>query len=163
MESQLLPLGRATGSEIRTVTESGLVLPVRQRDEKLLLTNADGQMLAIMLTGRFAFSYFPVDLKTPHFGIFLPDVEILVDFTSAIMNPPTDMRGALVLDQNSLGLVASRVGPGFYDPHPIRLWTQVEKGSDSGNVVFGRWGVALRDGDQRVILFEHDIDAKVQD
>jgi hypothetical protein len=157
MTSEFLPLGRVSANDIRSVQESGLMLPIREQDPPLLVTSAGGGTTTIILSGGRAFSYFTANLKSPHYGLFLPDVEIVVDFSSATTaGALIQTSGVLILDQTSLAIVAKPNGDEYADPQLVPLWTTVEQGAEAARVAFPRWGVAHCDEERRTILFEHE-------
>jgi hypothetical protein len=151
----LLPLGAATASDIRDIKQPGLVLPIREQDQRLLITEWDDKIYAVMLTGEYAFLFFPVSLQSPHTGLFIPTPEILVDFASA-----TDARnrdgdvGLLILEQNSLSVIASQAGSQMAQPQPVPLWKSIEGGSEAARVAFTRWAIGIHQGENYRILWE---------
>ena len=156
-ETHFSPLGGATASDIRNIKKPGLVLPVRKRDEKLLVFPWDGEMFAMMLTGKHAFSYFSISLQSPHQGLFLPQVEVLVDFDSAVegMGRSED-KGVLLLEQGKLSVIGEKAGHSFGDGHPVPLWMDVEGGSEGSQVAFERWAIGVRENDKHRILWSHE-------
>lgn len=156
-DDALLPLGSTTASDIRELKQPGFVLPVRDNDPRMLITLWGSDMHAVILTGDNAFLSFPITLRSPHTGLFFPQAEILVDFST-----PTDVRnaneerGLLILTQDSLSVVATQAGDHFSDPRPVPLWQTVEGGSAEAKVAFSHWGVGIRRGDGFHILWERE-------
>ncbi|HEX6375947.1 MAG TPA: hypothetical protein VFZ91_09510 [Allosphingosinicella sp.] len=151
----LMPLGDATARDIRDIKQPGFVVPVRQRDETLLITKWGDEMCAIMLTGEHSFIFFPISLRSPHTGLFIPAPEILIDLSSATDARNIDQeRGLLILAQNSLSVVASKAGDQFGDPQPVPLWRVVDGGSEAASVAFAKWGIGIRQGDGFRTLWE---------
>ena len=161
MTSIFLPIGNAIAADIRDLKQSGFLHPVRQRDPALLLTDWDGTMHGIVLTGAHDFMFFPVKIENPHTGLFVPAPEILIDFSSAETGAGYERRnGDLLLEKGKLSIIAIRVGDHFPDPIPVPLWPTVTGGSDAAKVVFTRWEIGVRDGDRFVTLWERKAVAK---
>lgn len=151
----LVPLGAATASDVRDLKRPGLMLPVGNHDETLLLTNWDGEMHGVMLTGEHAFIFWPINVKSPHFGLFLPEPEILVDVASATSGVGCEHdEGVLILGRDALSVVASRAGDQFSNPLLVPLWKKVEAGSEGAKIAFTRWGIGLPEGDGFRTLWE---------
>lgn len=148
MTSNLTPIGNAIAADIRDLKQSGLLLPIRKSDQAILVTDWSGQMHGVMLTGEHAFINFPVNVRNAHAGLFVPEPEILVDFSAATNGVGHEYEeGMLILEQGQLSVVASPVGERFGDPQKVPLWPKVVGGSEAAKVAFTRWGVGIREGD----------------
>lgn len=148
MTSEFVPIGTAIAADIRDVKCPGLLLPLRQHDPAMLLTNWDGKIHAIMLTGPNDFMFFDVKIDHSKTGLFVPDVEILIDFSSAEKSAGYEQRlGDLLLEKNKLSIIGGRIGDGFRDPQPVPLWPAVAGGSQSAKVAFTRWALGVRSGE----------------
>ena len=156
----LLPLGRAIAADIKTIREPGLLFPVRERDGLLLMIDVGGQWHGFVLSGQHAFVHFPVVAQSSHKGLFVPDIEVVIDYASGTSDSRyTERLGALVLRENELCVVASRAGNSYFDAAPLPLWTKVHGGSGSASLAFKKWGLALRDGERLRPLWQHDLDS----
>ena len=155
MTNDLTPLGDATASDIRDLKVSGLLLPTRKNDETLLVTQWDGKGFGVMLTGHHSFIYFLVDLRNPREGLFIPEPEILVDFSSACRgDEKLYNEGTLILDQNQVSVIAKLAGDDFANPTKVPLWHHVVGGSETASVGFSRWGIGIYEGDNLNVLWE---------
>jgi len=152
-------VGKATAGDIRNIKERGILLPIRSGDEKMIIFPWEDQMCALALTGPHAFLHFPVSAKTPHKGLFISDIEILVDFESATdALGMDDTMGLLILKQDKLSLIGKLVGDGFNSPHEVPLWISIDGGSDTAKIAFTRWAIGMREGDEHRILWEYEFD-----
>lgn len=157
MDSAYLPYEGQTASDIRHLKQAGLFLPIRQNDFPIAITIWEGTTFGIKLGGSDAFASFPLSIRSPHAGLFIPEPEILIDFGSAISGLGEETRGLLILSDNSLSVVAQPVGDRFADPSPVPLWTNVERGSEGISVGFTRWAIGVKAGQGHHILWEHAV------
>lgn len=156
VDSSLVSLGKAIATDIREVKQPGLLLPIRKHDETLMLVDWDGKMHGVMLTGTHAFIYFPITLQRSHEGLFVPETEVLVDFSSATTAVGRDEdEGLLVLEANKLSVIGKEVGKQFAYPQYVPLWTKVYGGSEATKAAFTEWGIGIRVGDTQRVLWRH--------
>ncbi|MFT4027947.1 MAG: hypothetical protein QM676_14275 [Novosphingobium sp.] len=161
MSDKYLPLGNATASDIRDLKQPGLLLPMRADDPTLLVTKWDEEMYGVMLTGVHAFVHFPITIRSSQIGLFLPQAEILIDFSSRSSSVSLEgVPGTLVLQQNRLSAISNPVGEQFADPDLVPLWQNVAGGSDAAKVAFTRWGIGIRNGEGFHALWERQQQAK---
>ena len=147
MADDLIPLGGSIAIDIRDTKQSGIVLPVRSHDETMLLTDWDGEMHGMMLTGDHSFIYFPVSLKNPHTGLFIPEPEILIDTSSAVNGLGREHdEGVLILSKDHLSVVGRRAGDQFGDPALVPIWKAIHGGSQAAKVAFTSWGIGIPNG-----------------
>ncbi|WP_417619599.1 hypothetical protein [Parasphingorhabdus sp.] len=151
------PLGKAIASDVRNIQRPGIVLPVKKRDETLVMLDLDDQMVAMIMTGPHSFHHFSVSLRSAHNGFFVPEPEILIDFSSVSDGTGRqEEMGLLFLEQNKLSVVSSKAGDNFGDPHLVPLWSDVDGGSEGAKVAFSRWAIGIKDGDNYQVLWEYE-------
>lgn len=159
--SQYASIGKAIASDIRNVSVPALMLPIRKRDEKLLLLPWEQKMVAMMLTGPNAFLYFDVSLRSPHKGLLIPEIDVLVDLDSVTEGiGREDHRGVLILEQNQLSVIGLKASSSLGDGHRVPLWTEIHGGTSDSVVAFNRWAIGLKEGDTNRILWEFDCNQK---
>lgn len=147
MSFEFFPLGNATAADIRDIKQAGLLLPLRKTDPVMLLTEWDGKMYAVMLTGSHDFMFFEVKIDHSRTGLFIPEPEIMFDFTSLERGVGYEQKlGDLLLEENKLSIVGARIGDGFRDSHSVPLWPSVTGGSRSAQVVFTKWALGVQVG-----------------
>ena len=160
-DNPFMRLGNATASDIRNLKQPGLLLPIRKNDDPVILVNWDGVMHGVMLTGGHAFVHFPINLKRSHEGLFLPDVEVLLDVSSATSAAGRDEdEGLLILEENKLSVIARDVGDRHAFPQLVPLWTTVNGGSETTKVAFTRWGIGVPEGDTHRVVWQHEVTGK---
>jgi hypothetical protein len=157
MNTGLVPIGRIAATDIREVTTPGLFFPLRASEPIMFLTGEAGGKLALKLNTDDAFNQFPISLKTPCQGMFVPDVEIRVDVTTAMdATGLTDKRGNLILTDNEVQLVVGRVGDEWTDPAPFGLSIKVPAGSDAVRIAFKSWAIGIVHEDEFLTLWKSD-------
>lgn len=162
-DSLLVPLGKAIATKIRDVKTPGLMLPMREHDETLMLVSWENAMHGVMLTGPQAFIFFRVLPQSPHSGLFIPEPDILVDMSSAASAVGRDEdEGVLFLSQGLLSVIGKGAGNAFSYPQPIPLWTEVHGGSEATKVAFTRWGIGIPKGDNHRVLWQHEFKARAR-
>lgn len=159
MEEKFAPLGNASASDIRNISSSGLVLPIRRNDPPLLVFPWGEGSFALKLAGDDAFGYFPISLKTPYEGVFLPDVEIMIDFASLTTGRGhQEHKGILILEKDKLSVMGIAVGNAWADCVQVPLWMEVNGGSDDAKAAFTRWAVGLKVGNDYRIMWSHEFE-----
>ena len=147
MTNEFIPIGNVIAADIRDLKQAGLLLPLQKSDQTILVIDWGGTMHGVMLTGDHAFINFPVNVRNPHVGLFVPEPEILVDFSSATNGIGHEYEeGMLILEQGQLSVVSSPVGERFGDPQKVPLWSKVAGGSEAAKVAFTCWGIGVREG-----------------
>ncbi|WP_226663715.1 hypothetical protein [Alteriqipengyuania lutimaris] len=160
-QNRFVPLADMSASDIRNVTAPGLMLSIRERQPHVLILDWDGAKYALKLDGPDAFGFFPVSAKTPHDGLYVPNVEILVDLDSRGIGRGRDEdKGVLILEEGQLFVLGKQVGDGWSDPRPVPLWTKVAGGSEGARVAFDRWAIGLQEGDDYRILWSYEFKPK---
>lgn len=149
-----MPLGDVTASDIRDLKRPGLMLPIAENDSPYLVVEQGGTRVTMALEGNQAFLFYPISLKTPRSGLFVPEPKILVDFSSATEGGAlSDQKGTLILSEDSLCVIANHAS-GMGEPQCLPLWQTISGGSDAVKVAFTRWGLGLRQGDTVRTLWE---------
>lgn len=147
MSAEFFPLGNAIAADIRDIKQPGLLLPLRASDPVMLLTDWGGRMHAVMLNGSHDFMFFEVKIDHSRTGLFVPEPEIIFDFSSLERGAGFEQKlGNLLLEENKLSIVAARIGDGFRDSQSVPLWPSVTGGSRSAQVVFPRWALGVQVG-----------------
>ena len=157
MEADYRPLGEAAVFDIRNIKVGGLLLPTRARDETMLVLMWDDARYGVYLTGDHAFIYWKVILDRAKSGLFIPEPEIRVDFSSIVSaRGHEEENGLLVLSNDALSVIATPVGNDRFDAQPVPLWGKVAPGEADENLAFTKWAIGVQNGNDFDILWERE-------
>lgn len=158
-KNNFVTLDDLTASDIRNVTPPGLMLSIREKQPSVLILDWEGQKYGLKLDGDDPFAFFPISAKTPHDGLFVSNVEILVDFNSrGNGRGRNEHGGVLVLEKDQLYVIGRPVGEDWLNGREVPLWPKIDGGSDSAKVAFGSWAIGVKMGDDYRILWSYEFE-----
>ncbi|MFC3077683.1 hypothetical protein ACFODL_06235 [Phenylobacterium terrae] len=138
-----------------TAKPGSLVLPRAKHEAPALICEGDGEPVAVVLSGTYAFHSFPTGGAENWRGVIVPDVSIELDETS-LYDPDHHghLPGVLVREGTRL-MVRGMPQQAFGRSVPVVIHAGLPDGA--GRAAFTRWQVILGQGDEKRVLHQADL------
>jgi hypothetical protein len=149
-----VPISLVAPVRLSKATENGVFLSHKATDPVMLTFQWGDKAHLLHLDGKHAFAHFAVEPGYLARGTLLTEVDFIVDLSSRYdAVKQSDPKGALVLKDGELFLIAERAGDAFGDPHRVPLWGEYGEGTSEEAVGFTGWRIVARDGDERITIW----------